>query len=143
MKIKFLFLIIVIGFLSIACSEEEEKQSISLLSADDEILKIAYETKQSDLQVKGSGVVTRLLPDDLVGDKHQKFILALMSGQTLLISHNIDLAARIDALQVDDAVDFYGEYEWNIEGGVVHWTHDDPNGVHINGWLIHEGVTYH
>jgi hypothetical protein len=143
MKIKNWLLILVIGFLSIACSEEEEKQSIILLSEDDEILKIAFETKQSDLQVKGSGVVTRLLPDDLVGDKHQKFILALMSSQTLLVSHNIDLAARIDALQVGDAIDFYGEYEWNIEGGVIHWTHDDPNGVHVNGWLIHEGVTYH
>ena len=136
-------LILIIGFISIACSEEETKQSNSLLSESDEILKDAFETNQSDLQVKGSGDVILLLPDDLIDDKHQKFILELMSGQTLLISHNIDLAARIDTLQTGDAIEFYGEYEWNIEGGVIHWTHDDPNGVHINGWLIHEGVTYH
>lgn len=143
MRMKNWVLILVIAFISIACSEEETKQSDSQLSESDEILKIAFETNQTNLQVIGSGAVIRMLPDDLVGDKHQKFILELMSGQTLLISHNIDLAARIDTLQINNTVEFYGEYEWNIDGGVIHWTHDDPAGIHVNGWLFHEGITYH
>ena len=64
------------------------------------------------------------------------------AGQTVLISHNIDRAPRIDSLRVGDRVEFQGEYEWNPQGGVVHWTHHDPAGRHAGGWLKHEGKTY-
>ncbi|WP_432695709.1 DUF3465 domain-containing protein [Marinobacterium sp. YM272] len=102
----------------------------------------AYEEQLSDLQVAGAGEVVHLLPDDNQGSRHQKFILRLATGQTLLISHNIDLAPRIDSLREGDRVEFYGEYEWNPKGGVVHWTHHDPRGRHEGGWLKHRGVTY-
>ena len=39
-------------------------------------------------------------------------------------------------------IEFYGEYEWNEKGGVVHWTHRDPRGNHESGWLKHKGSTY-
>ena len=81
-------------------------------TANDQILKKAYDNRQSDLQVKGSGTVIRLLPDDNDGSRHQKFILKLKSSQTLLVAHNIDLAPRIPNLRVGDRVQFYGEYEW-------------------------------
>ena len=105
-------------------------------------LQNAYTNRQSDIQVKGGGKVTRLLSDDLDGSRHQRFILMLGSGETLLVSHNIDLAPRINILSVGDVVEFYGEYEWNDKGGVVHWTHHDPDGRHIAGWLKHQGKTY-
>ena len=105
-------------------------------------LKSAYENHQSNVQVKGSGTVIRILKDDNSGSRHQKFILKLSSGQTILIAHNIDLAPRINAISNGDVIQFYGEYEWNNKGGVVHWTHRDPNGHHIGGWLKHNGSTY-
>jgi hypothetical protein len=110
--------------------------------ASEERLLAAYESRQSGVQVRGSGVVIRTLPDDLQGSRHQRFILRLSSGRTLLISHNIDLAPRIDTLREGDSVEFYGQYEWNPQGGVVHWTHDDPKGAREGGWLRHEGATY-
>ncbi|MDD2762010.1 MAG: DUF3465 domain-containing protein [Methylomonas sp.] len=94
------------------------------------------------LLIQGSGVVDRILPDDTDGSQHQKFILKLASGQTILISHNIDLAPRINSLNLSDTVDFYGEYVWNSQGGLVHWTHHDPDNLHENGWLIHENIIY-
>lgn len=119
---------------------------VNLLSvvavADDAVLKQAYESRQSDLQVQGIGQVSRLLPDDNDGSRHQRFILTLDSRQTLLVAHNIDLAPRISNLQRGDAVEFYGEYEWNSQGGVLHWTHHDPQGRHADGWLKHEGRVY-
>lgn len=102
----------------------------------------AYKNKLSDIQVKGSGTVITLLADDNKGDRHQRFILRLASGQTLLIAHNIDLAPKIKRLSKGDTVHFYGEYEWNKKGGVVHWTHHAPNRRHVGGWLKHQGETY-
>jgi hypothetical protein len=102
----------------------------------------AYENRQSDVQVMGQGTVSRILPDDNDGSRHQRIILELESGQSLLIAHNIDLAPRINGLNRGDMIEFYGEYEWNSKGGVVHWTHHDPNGRHVDGWLKHRGRTY-
>ncbi|RJG40201.1 DUF3465 domain-containing protein [Motilimonas pumila] len=110
--------------------------------AADRSIETAYRQQQSDIQVKGEGRVIKVLPDDTKGSQHQRFILKLASGQTLLIAHNIDLAPRIADLQVGDHVRFYGEYEWNAKGGVVHWTHHDPGGRHVGGWLQHQGRTY-
>ena len=111
-------------------------------SSSDTTLQTAYKNQQSDLQVRGAGVVTKILPDDLQGSKHQKFILKMSSGQSVLVSHNIDLAPRISELQTGDKIEFYGEYEWNAKGGVIHWTHHDPNHRHVDGWLRHEGKSY-
>ncbi|CSB15326.1 DUF3465 domain-containing protein [Vibrio cholerae] len=112
------------------------------LHANDAVLQQAYQSQQSDLQVQGFGQVVKVLPDDNDGSKHQKFILKLNSGQTLLVAHNIDLAPRIPNLQVGDSVEFYGEYEWNKKGGVLHWTHKDPQNRHAHGWLKHNGQVY-
>ncbi len=111
-------------------------------SPAEQALTSVFENHKSNVQVRGTGIVVRTLRDDTSGSRHQKFILKLPSGQTLLISHNIDLAPRISSLRKGDTVSFYGEYEWNTKGGVVHWTHNDPSGYHINGWLKHNGSTY-
>jgi hypothetical protein len=88
--------------------------------AGDQVLAGAYQARRSDVQVAGEGVVVKILADDLDGSRHQRFVLRLQNGQTLLLSHNIDLAPRVDALAVGDRVTFYGEYEWNPKGGVIH-----------------------
>ncbi|GIA69938.1 putative lipoprotein [Vibrio cholerae] len=115
--------------------------SVSLY-ANDAVLQQAYLSQQSDLQVQGFGQVSKVLPDENDGSRHQKFILKLNSGQTLLVAHNIDLAPRIPNLKVGDSVEFYGEYEWNKKGGVLHWTHKDPQNRHAHGWLKHNGQVY-
>jgi hypothetical protein len=94
-----------------------------------------YRRKINHIQVRGVGVVTGLLNDDLVGHKHQRFVLELAPHKTLLILNNIDLWPRISPLEVGDRVEFYGEYAWNRHGGIVHWTHDDPKGSHDAGFI--------
>jgi hypothetical protein len=114
----------------------------SELSTSDKAIARAFENYQSNVQVGGSGKVIKILPDDTQGSRHQKFIIELNSGQTLLIAHNIDIAPRISNLNVGDHINFYGEYEWNSKGGVVHWTHHDPSDRHEGGWLNHGGKIY-
>ncbi len=110
--------------------------------ARSDAIEKAWREQQSGVQVAGDGVVSALLSDDNKGSRHQRFILRLASGQTVLVAHNIDLAPRIDALHQGDTVAFNGVYEWNDKGGVVHWTHHDPAGRHTPGWLRHGGQTY-
>lgn len=141
---KILFLIIAAflayGFLHVWGISTPNK-SLSVNNSDS-ILQHAYDNQKIGLQVEGKGVVIRMLGEDLDGLRHQRFILQLESGQTLLISHNIDLAPKINRLMEGDSVEFYGEYEWNPEGGVIHWTHRDPDNKHVAGWLKHGGRIY-
>ncbi|GDX73787.1 hypothetical protein LBMAG40_04440 [Cyanobium sp.] len=111
-------------------------------SSADKASQSTYQAPQSGAQMGGEGVVVRVLADDNDGSRHQRFILRLASGQTLLIAHNIDIANRIEALRIGERVEFYGQYESNPEGGVIHWTHHDPDGSHVAGWLKHNGMVY-
>ena len=111
-------------------------------SGANETLARAFEQGISNVQVEGQGVVRRVLPDDNDGSRHQRFVVALSSGQTLLVAHNIDLAPRVIGLREGDAVSFSGEYEWNAKGGVIHWTHRDPGKRHPAGWIKHNGEVY-
>jgi hypothetical protein len=117
-------------------------QAESVPAGDSAALQAAISEQRSGTQVSGEGVVTRLLPDDNDGSRHQRFVLTLPSGQTLLVAHNIDLASRLSSLKAGDTVAFHGVYEWNPQGGVIHWTHRDPAGRHEDGWLRHAGRVY-
>ena len=99
-------------------------------AADPPQLPDTFNARADGAMVESIGTVKRILPDDNEGSRHQRFILELGSGQTVLVAHNIDLAPRIDALKIGD------------RGGVVHWTHHDPRGEHPAGWLEHDGRRY-
>ncbi|ENW04757.1 DUF3465 domain-containing protein [Acinetobacter beijerinckii] len=124
--------------------KSQTEQSTTAVSISDDQHKImqAYQQQSSNIQVQGRGVVKTILPDDNDGSRHQKMILKLENGLTVLIAHNIDLAPRIEGLKKGDTVEFYGEYEYSQKGGVIHWTHHDPRGKHIDGWLKYQGKIY-
>lgn len=105
-------------------------------------IKYAFENQKSNFQVKQVGWVAKIMRDDSHGLKHQRFVVQLASGQKLLIAHNTDLAPRVEGLKEGAEISFYGEYEWNNKGGVVHWTHHDPKRSHPNGWLYYNKRKY-
>jgi uncharacterized protein YdeI (BOF family) len=76
------------------------------------------ESLTDNSEVVGKGTVVKILSDDHQsggdnGSRHQRFILRLDSGQTVLVVHNID-----------------------------HWTHRDPDERHVDGWLKRNGKIY-
>lgn len=91
--------------------------------------------------VEGSGIVVRVLRDDDEGSRHQRFILDMRNGQSLLIAHNIDLAKRVP-VGMGDRINFRGMYEWNDLGGLIHWTHDDPMGIEQGGYINFRNVLF-
>ena len=134
-----------VGYLAVAsggCVSLQKPPAIENAAGGNEALVRAMAARQSHVEVQGSGLVTRVLTPDRDGSRHQRFIVSLDSGQTILIAHNIDLAQSIDALREGDRIEFKGEYEWNPKGGIIHWTHHDPSGRHLPGWIQHNGQIY-
>lgn len=140
-KLILLAALLVAGYAGFAQFNPSEEFAATAVSSN-QVLADAFESRKSDLQVEGEGVVAKILRDDNEGGRHQRFIVRLESGQTLLVAHNIDLAPRVSSLREGDTVSFNGEYEWSPKGGVIHWTHHDPAGLHPAGWLKHNGRTY-
>jgi hypothetical protein len=141
MKVGLLAVVVCLTALA-SCASAPAIDTKVAVSESDQRLARALAEHESHLQVEGTGRVTRLLSDDNDGSRHQRFIVELRTGQTLLIAHNIDLAPRIVSLEVGDEVGFFGEYEWSEKGGTIHWTHHDPNRQHPPGWLKHDGRVY-
>ena len=97
---------------------------------------------QSGAQVRVAGRVVRVLADDRDGSPHQRFIIEADTGGTLLVAHNLDLAPRLDGLAVGERLVVSGEYQWNKQGGLIHWTHDDPQRRHAPGYIEWRGRRY-
>lgn len=104
-------------------------------------MALTYNKSDSGEWIEAGGLVSRLLRDDAEGSRHQRFVLDLRNGQTLLIAHNLDLAARVP-LGLGDRVRFRGMYEWNELGGLVHWTHHDPLDVEDGGFIRYRTRLY-
>lgn len=107
----------------------------------DNVVQQAYSEHRSGQWLETSGHVGRVLRDDNEGSRHQKFILELDDGHTVLVSHNIDLASRIPVRE-GLSLTVRGRYEWSERGGVIHWTHHDPDGRLQGGWIRVNGVRY-
>ena len=140
-------ILVVSGFLP-ACevpphepaSRVAEARPTDSRSGQAELLE-AFRERRSNQWVEASARVRRLLSEDRKGSRHQRFLVEVAGGQTVLISHNIDLAPRVPVV-VGSEVRFRGEYEWNDRGGVVHWTHHDPARRQTGGWIEHQGRRY-
>jgi hypothetical protein len=139
-KLLLLPFLTIISFCNIEQTSGNTKSDENLTPLS--VIENAFKNNQSGIQVEQEGVLVTVLSDDNDGDRHQRLIVELSNGQTLLITHNIDIAPRVPSPSKGKSLKFYGEYEWNSEGGVVHWTHKDPQGQHINGWLEYDGKRY-
>ena len=145
-----LILICFIAFFSVGCKQSIERAPAPLtevsqsasVGAENEKIVQAFKQHKSNVEVEGKGIVTKILADDNSGLRHQKFLVKISPEQTLLFAHNLDLAPRIAQLAIGDTIEFKGEYVYNPKGGIVHWTHKDPNGHHAAGWLKHNGKVY-
>ena len=116
--------------LSTAClPQSAAKKSLSELT----VLE-AFQQKRSRIFLETRGEVIRVLTDDLKGVRHQRFLIRTDCGVTLLISHSIDLAERVPVRE-GTRVQLRGEYIWNTQGGLMHWTHHDPKRLHEGGWI--------
>ena len=130
--------------LTFGCGDDFSRTQSSLSSevSSGQRLQQAFRDHESGFMIEVGAPVVRILSDDNDGSRHQRFLIRLSTGQTILVSHNVDLAPRVRDLRVGDTIDLYGQYEWNEKGGMIHWTHHDPRGAHEEGFIEHNGRRY-
>jgi hypothetical protein len=111
--------------------------------ADDPAIVADFQNHRSNVEVTADGSVVRLLPDRTSSTgTHEQFIIKLTSQDlTVEIEHNISIAARVPVAQGDHVI-VHGEYVWTAKGGLIHFTHHDPQGTHEGGYIVDNGKTY-
>lgn len=131
-------------FLMLSCTQGGVEDSQIFEPEFTEIDSISYffDNQISDRQVYVKGSVVKVLSDDNEGSRHQRLILEIFPDFTVLIAHNIDIAPRLDNIQEGDQITVFGEYEWNAKGGVIHWTHHDPQNNHEHGFILWNNREY-
>lgn len=122
-------------------SEPDAYRTAATAESAANVVQSAYAARRSGVWMEVRGQISRILPDDNDGSRHQRFILDVGNGHTVLVSHNIDLAEKVPAA-AGDALALRGRYEWNERGGVIHWTHHDPQGIESGGWIEAGGRRY-
>ena len=116
-------------------AESKVRAAAPALSAEE-----AYRRRRSGIFLTAEGRVVRVLKDDRRGIPHQRFIIRLESGQTLLVVHNTAVAPRVP-VEAGDLIRVRGEYRWNAKGGLLHFTHRTAGrargrpGAGLGGWI--------
>jgi Protein of unknown function (DUF3465) len=110
---------------------------------DDAAIVSDFTNHRSTVEVTADGSVVRLLPDRTSSTgTHEQFIVKLASGDlTVEVEHNISIGARAPVKEGDHVI-VHGEYIWNAQGGLIHFTHHDPQGTHEGGYIQDNGKTY-
>lgn len=102
---------------------------------------IAAQNSRSRQYVTATATVKRLLKDDTRGIPHQRFLIELSNGTTVLVAHNTDRAPKVPVHE-GDTVTLHGEYIWTEKGGTLHWTHHSDSPMHESGWIEFNGERY-
>ena len=123
--------------LATACNGQPEKPNNAQICQ-------LYAGQGSGVEVIATGTVARVLGDRRgPSGEHEGYLLQTDGDCDLLlrVETNEDLTGHVP-LHEGERVVVKGEYEFAPEGGVVHWTHRDPRGRHINGYVYAGGQYY-
>ena len=102
---------------------------------DEAAVADAWRRRREVEPVEVTARVVRLLGDDSIGVRHQRFRVQIRTmTATVMVSHNVDLAGRVP-VRAGDEIRVRGVYTWTRKGGVIRWTHRDPRGVHPAGFI--------
>lgn len=115
-------------------------------NADNAAVYDAWRTGRSHVEVTLDGSVARML-GMRVGRSgtHEGFLVHLTGGDghglTVRVEDNIDLTGPIP-LAEGESVEVRGEYIFDPEGGIVHYTHRDHHYHHVAGYVLAGGKFY-
>ena len=124
----------VTSLVSMSAFADDSSGQQAIISAQDSGQGLSF------VEVKNVQVI-KILPDDTTGSQHQKWIVSLANGRSLLCVYNMDITSRIP-IKVGDVVSMGGQYIYTRAGGLIHWLHADPRGERPNGYVDLNGTRY-
>jgi hypothetical protein len=125
-----------------ACAPTARAATASDTAAQNAAIQRAFEQRSAGAELTATGTVDRVLSDESgPSGPHERFIVRLPSGMTVLIEPNLSIAPRVP-VAVGSAVTVHGEYVSNAEGGLLHFTHHDPDRSHEGGYVLYGGRRY-
>jgi hypothetical protein len=120
-----------------ACSSQPEQPDNAAICGD-------YGSQSTNQEVIARGKVA-----DILGTRsgrsgsHEGFLLKLDGDcdLTLKVETNVSITGPVP-IRRGEIVIVKGEYVYDPLGGILHWTHHDPEGRHIAGYVVSDGKTY-
>jgi hypothetical protein len=95
------------------------------------------------VEIRDSGIVYRILGErGSQSGVHEGFLIRFpyrANGAVTRVEDNVDITGPIP-LRRGDQVTLQGQFECNDQ--VIHWTHHDPRGRHLAGYITVNGKTY-
>lgn len=127
----------------VACGPFPPLPLPSAATPDNRAAQRAFEDHSDSVEITITGTVDRLLSDQNgPSGLHERFIVRLTNvGMTVLVEHNLSIAPRVP-VAAGETVVVHGEYIWNAQGGLVHFTHHDPDRSHEGGYILYGGKRY-
>jgi RecG-like helicase len=129
------------AFALAACSSSQSSGPDNLAAIQD------IQSHRSGQEVTIEGTVAQS-PQIVRGPsgRHQDFMVEVSSGtgeqQLILVAHNVDISTEAPLQEGDDVI-VRGELDLDSSGPVIHFTHHDPRGRHVPGFIqIKNGPTY-
>lgn len=111
--------------------------------ADNAVVRRAFEQRAEKVELTITGIVDRVLSDQTgPSGPHERFIVRLPDvSLTVLVEHNLSIAPRVP-VSAGESIVARGEYIWNAQGGLLHFTHHDPQRSHEAGYIVYAGKRY-
>lgn len=122
-------------------SQTVDSSAVNESASDSDIIRAVNDQRRVDFVEGGSMVVTKILPDDNSGLKHQKWVVRLSNGKQMQAVYNLDMCPRVQ-IKVGDKIAMGGQFIWTGGGGLLHWLHHDPRGNRPDGYVYANGRYY-
>jgi len=103
-----------------------------------------YSSGQGGVEVIGQGTVLAVLGTrEGRSGQHEGFLLRLHQQCDLMVrvETNVDITGPVP-VRDGEIVTVKGQFENDPMGGVIHWTHHDPRGRHVSGYVEAGGKLY-
>ncbi|WP_374078674.1 DUF3465 domain-containing protein [Bdellovibrio bacteriovorus] len=122
-------------------SNSGASQAVDNSANDSDIVRAVNDQRRVNFVEGGGMVVTKVLPDDNNGLKHQKWVVRLSNGKTMQAVYNSDMCPRVP-VKVGDVIAMGGMFLWTNTGALLHWLHHDPRGNRPDGYVFVNGKYY-
>jgi hypothetical protein len=120
-----------------ACNSQPEQPDNGAICND-------YAHQESHQEVIAHGMVADVFGEsEGPSGEHEGYLLKLDGDCDLLlrVETNTSITGPIPIRPRQELI-VKGEYEFDPEGGVLHWTHHDPSARHIAGYVVIGSRTY-